>query len=101
MISKSKDHVLAAKRSHEDDNTSGVESDGIFGTSASTENDADLVLEKRRRQGTYHKPSPPSKNNLLAFIQLSLALQSELQKLQQVATRGSGVSKAEWDKTKP
>ena len=33
-----------------------------------------------------------------ALSQLSPALQSELKKLQQVATRGSGVSKAEWDK---
>ena len=86
--------VLVAQRSHEDDDTSGGESDGTCGTSASAESDADVVLQRRRR-GAYLKPRPPRKNNPLAFIQLSPSLQSELKKLQQVATRGSGVSKAE------
>ena len=79
--------ILAAKRCHEDD-------DGTSGTLASTDIDADVVSEKRRRREAYHKPRPPSKNNPLAFIQLS----PSLTKLQQVATRESGVSEAEWDK---
>ena len=83
--------VLAAKRCHEDDDTSGGESDGTSVTLASTETDADIVSEKRRRREAYHKPRPPGMNNPLAFIQLSPALQSELKKLQQVATRESGV----------
>ena len=41
--------VKAAKRSQEVDETSGDESDGICGTLASTETDADVVSEKRRR----------------------------------------------------
>ena len=44
--------VLAAKRSHEDDDTSGGESDRTSGTS---------VPEKRRRRGAYHKPRPSRK----------------------------------------
>ena len=48
--------VLAATRSHEDDDTSGGESDGTSGTSASTERDADVVPERRRRRGAYHQP---------------------------------------------
>ena len=90
--------VLAAQRSHEDEHTSGGESDGTSGTSASTESDADVVPEKRRRRVAYHKPRPPTKKNRPVVIQLSPALQSELKKLQQVATRGSGTSKALWDK---
>ena len=42
--------VLAAKRSHADDDRSGVESDATYGTSASTERDADVLPEKRRRR---------------------------------------------------
>ena len=61
--------VLPAKGSHEDDDTSGGESDGTSGTPASTESDADVVPEKRRR-GAYHKPRPPRKNNPPAFILL-------------------------------
>ena len=76
--------MLAAKRSPEDDDTSRGGSDGSSGKSASTESDADVAPEKRRRRGTYHKPRPPRQNNLLAFIQLSPALQSELKKLQHV-----------------
>ena len=90
--------VLAAKRSNEDDDTSGGESDGTSGTSASTESDADVLPEKRRRRGAHRKPRPPSKNNPPALVQLSLALQSELKKLQQGATRGTGVPKVEGDK---
>ena len=71
---------MAGKRSHEDDETSGGESDGTSGTSASTESDADVVPEKRRRRGLHHKPRPPRKNNSLAFIQLGPALQSEFLK---------------------
>ena len=71
--------VLAANGHHDDDTTVG-ESDGNSGTSASTGSDTDVVPEKRRRR---------------AFIQLSPALQSECKKLQQVATRGSGLSNAE------
>ena len=67
--------VLAANRSHEDGDTSGGE----------------FVPEKRRRGGAYHKPKPPTKQHPQAVIQLSPALQSELRKLQQVATRGAGV----------
>ena len=66
--------VLAARRSHEDDDTSGGESGETSGTSASTESDADVVPEKRGCRGAYHKPRPPRKNNPPAFIQLSLAL---------------------------
>ena len=84
--------VLAAKRSHDDD-TSGDESDRTSGTAASSESDADVVQEKRRRRGAHDKPRPPMNNYPLAFSQLSLVLQSELRKLQQLATRGSGVSK--------
>ena len=58
------------------------------GTSSSTESDADVVPEKRRRRG-YHKPRPPRKRSPLAFIHLSQALQSESKKLQQVSTRGT------------
>ena len=91
--------VLAAKRSHEDDDTSGGESDGTPPTWASTECDADIVPEKRRRRGAYHRPGPArKKKNPRAFTRRSLASQSKLQKLQQVATRGSGVSKTEWVK---
>ena len=79
---------MAAKRSHEEDDTFGGESDGTSGTSASTESDADLVHDKRRRRGAYRKPREPSKNNPPAFVQLSPALQSELKKLQHVATPG-------------
>ena len=93
--------VLAAKRSHEDDDTSSGESDGTSGTSASIEKDADVVVrQKRRRRGAYRKRRPPRKNNPLAFAQLSPALKSELKKLQQVAARGSGFSRAEWDKVR-
>ena len=42
--------VLAAKRSHADDDRSGVESDATSGTSASTERDADVLPEKGRRR---------------------------------------------------
>ena len=42
--------VLAAKRSHEDEDTFGGKSDGALGTSASTESDAESVPEKRRRR---------------------------------------------------
>ena len=83
--------VLTSKQSHEDDDKSGGGSDGTSGTSASAESDAAVVPEKRRRRGAYHKSRP------LASLQLSPALQSELKKLRQVATRGSGVSKAECD----
>ena len=72
--------VLAANGHHEDDDTTVGESDGNSGTSASTGSGADVVPEKRRRH---------------AFIQLSPALQSECKRLQQVATRGSGLSNAE------
>ena len=41
--------VLAAKRSHDDDDTSGGQSDGTSGTSASSESDVDAIYEKRRR----------------------------------------------------
>ena len=64
--------VLPAKRSREDGDTSGGESD------------TEVVPQKRRGRGTYHRPRPPRKNNPPAFIQLSLALQSELKKLQQL-----------------
>ena len=87
--------MLAVKRCHEDDDKSRGESDGTSGTSASTESDADVVPDKRRRRGGYHYPRLPRKNNPPAFIQLSPALQSECKKLQQVATRGSGLSNAE------
>ena len=43
--------VLAAKGYHKEDGTSG--------TSASTESDAGVVPEKRRRRGAHHKPRPP------------------------------------------
>ena len=87
--------VLAAKGYHKEDDKSRGESDGTSGTSTSTESDAGVVPEKRRRRGAYHKPRPPRKNNQLAFIQLSPALQSEFKNLQQVATKGSGLSNAE------
>ena len=38
--------VLAAKESHEDDDTSSGESDGTSGTSASTESDAESAPKK-------------------------------------------------------
>ena len=66
--------------------TSDAESDGTSGISASTESDADVLHEKRRRREAHHKPRPPRKINRTAFIQLSQALQSELKNLQQVAT---------------
>ena len=87
--------VLAAKRSHGDDDTSGGESDGTSGTSASTASDAESVDEKRRRRGAHRKPRPPRKETPPAIVQLCPALQSELRKLQHVATRGGA---AEWDK---
>ena len=90
--------VFAGKRSHEDEDTSSGESDGTSGTSSSPESDADVVPEKRRHRRAYHKPTAPRKTNPPAFIQQSPAFQSELKKLQRVATRGSGVSKAERDK---
>ena len=40
-------NVLAVKRSHEDDDTSGDDGHGTSGTKASTEIDADVVREKR------------------------------------------------------
>ena len=48
--------MLAAKRSHEDNDTSRGESDGMSGTSASTESDADVVPEKRRRRRACRRP---------------------------------------------
>ena len=90
--------VLAAKRSHVDDYTFAGESDGPSGTLASTEGDADVMSKKRKRRGAYHQHRPPKKKNPLAFIQLSLTLQSESKKLQLLATRGFGVSKTEWDR---
>ena len=90
--------VVGEKRSLVDDHTSGGESDGNSGTWASAESDADVVPGKHRRRGAYHKSRPSRNNNPLALIQLSAALQSELKKLQQVAARGCGVSRAEWDK---
>ena len=96
MISKSKE--ICRLRINLMRMTTHPVSDGTSGQSVSTETDADIVPEKRRRRGAHHKPRPPRKNNPPATIQLSLALQSELKKLQQVAARGSGVSKAEWDK---
>ena len=87
--------MLAAKRSFEDEDMSG-------GTERwehrhPTESDAEAKPEKRRRSGAYRKPRPPRHAIPPAFIQLSPALQSELRKLQPVATRGTAVSKAEWD----
>ena len=68
--------VLAAKRSHQNDDNTGGESDGTSGTSVSTESDAEVVPEMRRLQGGYHKPRP-RKNNPLALIHPSLATKSE------------------------
>ena len=90
--------VLAAKRSQEDEDTSGGESDGTSGTLASTESDADVVPEKRRRRGAFHKARTQRNNNPSASIQVGPALQAELKKLQQLASRGSRAPKVEWDK---
>ena len=50
------EHVLAAKRSHEDEDTYGGESGGTSGTLASIESDAEVASEKRRRQRrVYHQ----------------------------------------------
>ena len=64
----------------------------------SLESDADVVPEKRRRRGAYHKARIPRNNNPSASIQVGPALQSELKKLQQLASRGSRAPKVEWDK---
>ena len=82
--------LLSAKRSHEDEDTSCGKSDGTSGTSASTESDAEAVPKKQRRRGARHKPRPARTKNPPAFIQLSPASQSELRKLQHVATRRAG-----------
>ena len=84
--------VLAPKRSREDDNTFGGESGVTSGTSPSTEIDAEVVPGKTRRRRASHKTKPP-KQNPLPFNQLSLALKSELRKLQHVAARRAVVSK--------
>ena len=89
--------VLAAKRSDEDEDTSGGGTDGKSGASASTGSDAESIPEKRRRRGAHYKPRPPRKNTPPAFIQLSAALQPELRKLQHVAAGVAGVSRAAWD----
>ena len=47
--------ALAAKRSHDDEDTSSGESDRTSVRSASSESDADVVPRKRRRRGAYHK----------------------------------------------
>ena len=72
------EHVLAAKWSHEDEDTYGGESGGTSGTLASIESDAEVAHQKRRRRGAYHKPRRPRKNNPLAVPHQRLALQSEL-----------------------
>ena len=69
------EHVLAAKWSHEDEDTHGGESGGTCGTLASIGSDAEVPHQKRRRRGAYHKPRRPRKNNPLAVPQQSLALQ--------------------------
>ena len=47
--------ALAAKRSHDGDDTSSGERDRTSVRSASSESDADDVPRKRRRRGAYHK----------------------------------------------
>ena len=81
--------MLAATRSHENDDTVGGESDGTSGTLALAESDADVVSRSADVEELSTKPTSPRKNNPPALIQLSLALRSELKKLQQVSTRGS------------
>ena len=61
--------VFAAKRPHEDDDTSCGENDGTSGTSASTESGADVVPEKRRRRVAHHTPRHQERIiHLLSFI---------------------------------
>ena len=75
------EHVVAAKRSHEDEDTCGGESGGTSGTVASIGSDAEVAPEKRRSRGAHHKPRRPGKSNPLAILHQRLALQSELRKL--------------------
>ena len=55
-------------------------------------------LQKRTRRGVPRKPRVPRKKPPPAYSQLSLALQSELRKLQLAAARGSSASASEWAK---
>ena len=68
--------LLAAKRSPVDDDSSGGEGDKASGTSASTESDADVAPEKRRRRRSYHKPRPSRKIHLRSFSSIQRCSQS-------------------------
>ena len=60
--------------------------------------DPDEAPTKCIRRGVPIKPRIPRKKPPPAKIQMSLALQSELRKLQHAAARGSSASAAEWAK---
>ena len=64
--------VWAVKRSHDADDTSGGESDGV------SEHQHHLsVPEKHRRRGAYHHPRRPITNNPLALIKSCVAVKVE------------------------
>ena len=69
--------VLAAKRSHEDDDTFGGESDGTSGTSASTE--SDVVTEKRGtpRRLPQTKTTEKGKSTCVHSLESSVAVRVE------------------------
>ena len=58
--------------------------------------DPEEVPAKRTRRGVPRKLRVPRKKRPPAYIQSSLALQSELRKLQHAVARGSSASAAEW-----
>ena len=72
-----------------------TESEMTDGTEV-TITDLEEALAKRTRRGVPRKPKNPRKKAPPAYILLSLALQSELRKLEHVAARGSSASAAEW-----
>ena len=88
--------VWTSKRGRDSEET-GTESDMTEGTEE-TITDPEEVPAKRSRRGVPRKPRVSRKKPPPAHIQLSLALQSELRKLQHAAARGSSASAAEWAK---
>ena len=85
--------VWTSKRGRDSEET-GTESDMTEGTEERT-TDPEEVPAKRSRRGVPRKPRVPRNKPPPAYIQLSLALQSELRKLQHAAARGSSASAAE------
>ena len=82
--------VWTSKRGRDSEET-GTESEMTEGTEE-TITDPEKILAKRTRRGVPRKPRVPRKKPPPAYIQLSLALQSELRKLQHAAARGSSAS---------